>query len=632
MEEKQLKTGEITILDQYLFHQGIHYEIYKILGAHLVKQGDTKGVSFAVWAPNAKSVSVVGDFNEWDRSVHVMERHAPLGIFHLFVENIPENTRYQYCIETADGTLLCKSDPFANYADRRPGTASIVTDLTKIVWTDAEWIQKRKERTCLNLPISVYEAHIGSWRKHPDGSFYNYREFAREAAAYVKDMGYTHVELMGIAEHPFDGSWGYQVTGYYAPTSRYGTPEDFAWMINYFHEQGIAVILDWVPAHFPKDDHGLATFDGTALFEYADPKRAEHPQWGTKIFDFGKKEVQNFLIASALFWIEVFHVDGLRVDAVASMLYRNYGKDYGVWAPERGETENTEAVFFLRRLNTMIHMRNPGVLMIAEESTAWPKVTADASEDGLGFDMKWNMGWMHDFLEYMKTDPMQRKEVHDRLTFSMMYAFDEKFMLVLSHDEVVHMKGSMIRKMGGEKEEQWKNLKTAYGFMIGHVGAKLLFMGQEFAQEREWSEYRQLDWELLEQDTHRYVQNWMRDLLHLYREKKALYEVDDSWDGFEWINADDKDRSIFSFIRHSEGEKENLLFICNFTPIARPDYRVGVSENRTYRLVLDSDDRRYGGAGETKALEYRAEKITCDQREWSFAYPLPAYGVAIFEF
>ena len=618
------------MLDQYLFSQGTHYEIYKKLGAHVSENG----VSFAVWAPNAKNVSVVGDFNEWNRSIHMMERHAPLGIFHLFIEDVPENARYQYCIETEEGELLRKADPFANYAELRPGTASRITDLSKIVWSDDSWIEQRKEFSHTNRPISVYEAHIGSWRRHTDSEsgFYNYREFAKEAAVYVKEMGYTHIELMGIAEHPLDGSWGYQVTGYYAPTSRYGTPQDFAWMINHFHENEIAVVLDWVPAHFPKDAHGLSFFDGAPLYEYADPEQAEHPQWGTKIFDFGKKEVQNFLIANALYWVEQFHVDGLRVDAVASMIYRNYGRDYGVWTPGKDEENNPQAISFLRRLNTMMHLRNPGVLMIAEESTAWPKVTGDADDGGLGFDMKWNMGWMHDFIEYFKVDPMLRKEVHHMLTFSMMYAFTERFMLTLSHDEVVHMKGTMISKMHGGKENRWMSLKAAYGFMMGHVGAKLLFMGQEFAQEREWSETRELDWNLLEQDAHKQMQSWVRDLLHLYKEKRALHEVDDSWDGFEWINADDKERSIYSFVRHSAEEEQNLLFVCNFTPIARPDYRVGTNGEKRCRLLLDSDAKKYGGTGIEKPVWYRPEKIACDSRPYSFAYALPAYGVAIFEF
>ncbi|MDO4474194.1 MAG: 1,4-alpha-glucan branching protein GlgB [Eubacteriales bacterium] len=630
MEKKQLEKHEITIFDQYFFSQGTHYEIYKILGAHLKENG----VSFAVWAPNAKSVSVVGDFNEWDRSVHVMERLCPLGIFHLFIEGVSENTRYQYSVEAADGTLIRKSDPFANYADLRPGTASKVTDLSKIVWSDDAWMRKREEKLLMNRPISVYEVHIGSWKRHEEREnvFYNYREFAIEMTAYLKDMGYTHVELMGIAEHPLDGSWGYQVTGYYAPTSRYGTPQDFAWMINYFHENEIAVILDWVPAHFPKDEQGLVCFDGAPLYEYEDPEKADHPHWGTKIFNFRKKEVQNFLIANALYWVEQFHVDGLRVDAVASMIYQDYGKDSGEWQPERNEKNNPEAISFLRRLNTMMHLRNPGTLMIAEESTAWPGVTGDVNEDGLGFDMKWNMGWMHDTIEYMQEAPQFRNKIHHKITFSMMYAFSEHFMLPFSHDEVVHMKGSMIEKMYGEKENRWRSLKAVYGFMIGHVGAKLLFMGQDFAQEREWSENRALDWELLDKDEHRQMQNWVRDLLHLYKDKKALYEVDHCWDGFEWINADDSKRSIYSFARHSKEKRNNLLFVCNFAPVARPDYRVGVDGENIYRLLLDSNSKKYGGEGTDRPAEYMPEKVSCDNRPFSFVYSLPAYGVAIFEF
>ena len=635
-EAKKVKAYEIGELDHYLFGQGTHYEIYKKLGSHKVKDGNREGVYFAVWAPHAKSVSVIGEFNNWDETANVMERGEPLGIYTCFIPDVPENAMYKYSIETYRGDYLSKADPFANYAEMRPGTASKVTDLSRIKWSDSAWMTKRKTWDYKEQPMSVYEAHIGSWKKHDDGTedgFYNYREFAKEATKYIKDMGYTHIELMGISEHPFDGSWGYQVTGYYAPTSRYGTPEDFAWMINYFHRNKIGVILDWVPAHFPRDAHGLADFDGTPTFEYADPRKGEHPDWGTKVFDFGKNEVQNFLISNALFWIEEFHVDGLRVDAVASILYLDYGRRDGEWvANEYGGNKNLEAIGFFKHLNSVVLGRNPGVLMIAEESTAWPKVTGDVEDDGLGFSLKWNMGWMHDFTEYMKLDPFFRKGAHYNMTFAMSYAYSEKYILVLSHDEVVHLKCSMLNKMPGLGFDKFANLKAGYAFMMGHSGKKLLFMGQEFAQLREWSEARELDWFLLAEDEHIQIQNWVRDLLHLYKRNKAMYELDNSWEGFEWVNADDRDRSIYSFIRHSKNGKKNLLFVCNFTPVARDDYRVGVPRRKQYKLVLNSDDEKYGGKGEKRPLVYKAVKSECDGRPYSFAYKLPAYGVAIFEF
>ncbi len=636
MEEKRrVKPYEIGELDQYLLGQGNHYEIYKKLGAHLVEDGDKKGTYFAVWAPNAQKVSVIGEFNDWDLTADVMERNDPVGIYTCFVEGAKENEMYKFCIETKKGELLYKADPYANYAELRPGTASRITDISKIKWTDKAWMDQRLKWDHKEKPMSIYEVHIGSWRKHPEDEdgFYNYREFAKEIVKYVHNMGYTHIELMGIAEHPFDGSWGYQVTGYFAPTSRYGTPEDFAWMINYLHKNKVGVILDWVPAHFPKDAHGLADFDGVPEYEYADPRMGEHPDWGTKIFDFGKNEVKNFLISNALFWIEHFHIDGLRVDAVASILYLDYGKKDGEWVPnEFGGNKNLQAVEFFKHLNSVVLGRNPGAVMIAEESTAWPKVTGEVEDDGLGFSLKWNMGWMHDFTEYMKLDPLFRKGAHYNMTFAMSYAYSEKYILVLSHDEVVHLKCSMINKMPGLGWEKFENLKAAYAFMMGHSGKKLLFMGQDFAQLREWSEKRELDWYLLAEKEHQQMQSWVRDLLHLYRRRKAFYEQDNTWEGFEWINADDRDRSIYSFVRHAKGGKQNLLFVVSFTPVAREDYRVGVPKRKQYRLILDSDEEKYGGTGKKRPAVYKAEKSECDGRPYSFAYPLPAYGVAIFEF
>ena len=635
-EKNKTKAYEIGELDHYLFGQGTHYEIYKKLGAHIVNDGEKQGVYFAVWAPHAEKVSVVGEFNDWDADKNPMKREEPLGIYTCFVPDVQEGALYKYCIQTYKGDHIYKADPFANYAELRPGNASKVTDISALRWTDSKWMERRLTWDHHKEPMSIYEAHIGSWKRHPgreDDGFYTYREFAKAATEYIKEMGYTHIELMGIAEYPFDGSWGYQVTGYYAPTSRYGTPEDFAYMIDYFPKNKIGVILDWVPAHFPKDAHGLADFDGTPTFEYADPRKGEHPDWGTKVFDYGKSEVQNFLIANALFWIEHYHVDGLRVDAVASMLYLDYGKEKGQWVPNKyGSNENLEAIEFFKHLNSVVLGRNPGVVMIAEESTAWPKVTAPAEYDGLGFSLKWNMGWMHDFTEYMKLDPYFRKGCHNQMTFAMSYAYSEKYVLVLSHDEVVHLKCSMLNKMPGLGFDKFANLKVGYAFMMGHVGKKLLFMGQDFAQLQEWSEARELDWFLLAEDWHRQLQEFTKDLLHLYKKNKAMYELDCSPEGFEWVNADDAERSIYSFIRHSKDGKKNLLFVCNFTPMERAEYRVGVPRRKQYKLILDSDEKKYGGEGKVRPEIYKSVKKECDGRPFSFAYDLPPYGVAVFEF
>ena len=632
--KEDFRIGE---LDQYLFSMGTHYDIYKKMGAHEAVMNGKKGVYFAVWAPNAATVSVIGEFNGWREEANPMTRLEPSGIYEGFVVGAKVGMLYKFFIKTKDGRGLYKADPFANYAEQRPGTASRITDITKLRWSDAAWMEARKQRDNDSLPVSIYEVHPGSWKKHPHGEdedgFYNYREFAKSLAEYVKEMGYTHVELMGIAEHPFDGSWGYQVTGYYAPTSRYGTPEDFAYMVNYLHKQKIGVILDWVPAHFPRDAHGLEEFDGGCVYEYADPKKGEHPEWGTKVFDFGKSEVKNFLIANALYWVEHFHIDGLRVDAVASILYLDYGRENGQWIPNiYGGNKNLEAIEFFKHLNSVVLGRNHGAMMIAEESTAWPKVTGKPEEDGLGFSHKWNMGWMNDFLEYMKLDPYFRKWNHNKMTFSMTYAYAEKYILVLSHDEVVHLKCSMINKMPGLYDDKFANLRAGYTYMLGHPGKKLLFMGQEFAQLQEWSEARELDWYLLAEDKHQQMQNYVKALLHLYKKTPALYDADQDPCGFEWINADDADRSIFSFVRHSKDGKSNLLFVINFTPVARPDYRVGVPKRKQYRLVLDGDATEFGGNTTERPVVYKAVKSECDGREYSFAYDLPAYGIAIFKF
>lgn len=626
----------ISELDAYLFGQGTHYEIYNKMGAHVAKKDGKSGVYFAVWAPAAKDVYVIGEFNDWKAYGYDMKKISDGGIYELFIEGAKEGQMYKYLIIGQNGEAIYKADPYANAAQLRPETASIVANLNGFKWTDNAWVEAKKKEDHLKAPMSIYECHLGSWKKQEDGTedgYINYRDIAPELAEYVSDMGYTHIELMGIAEYPFDGSWGYQVTGYYAPTARYGTPEDFMYFVNYMHSKKIAVILDWVPAHFPKDAHGLANFDGSCVYEYADPRKGEHPDWGTKIFDYEKPEVQNFLIGSALFWIEHFHVDGLRVDAVASMLYLDYGKESGQWVPNKfGGNENLEAIQFFKHLNSVVLGRNHGSVMIAEESTAWPKVTGDPEEDSLGFSLKWNMGWMHDFTEYMKLDPLFRKNAHYMMTFSMEYAYSEDYILVLSHDEVVHLKCSMLNKMPGEGLDKFRNLKVAYAFMAGHPGKKLLFMGQEFAQLREWSEERELDWYLLAEEPHQHIQNWVQDLLHLYREQKALYELDTQPGGFQWINKDDVFRSIFSFVRYSKDRKKSLLFICNFTPVERPDYRVGVPKGCQYKLILDSEDQRYGGQDKKVGSVVRATKQECDGQDYSFAYPLAGYGVAVFEF
>ena len=629
---------ELGELDQYYFGEGTHYDIYKKLGAHIGYKNGKEGIYFAVWAPNAASVSVIGEFNGWQGNACPMRRREPLGMYDAFVPEAKVGDLYKFYIRTKDGRELYKADPFANYSEMRPGNASRIADLTNFKWGDSAWINARMKKEPEREPMSIYEVHPGSWMKHPqtaddkDG-YYNYKELAHSLTDYVKKMGYTHVELMGIAEHPFDGSWGYQVTGYYAPTSRHGTPADFMYLVNYLHKNKIGVILDWVPAHFPKDAHGLAEFDGTCLYEYADPRKGEHQDWGTKVFDFGKSEVKNFLIANALFWIEQFHVDGLRVDAVASILYLDYGREAGQWVPNiYGGNKNLEAIEFFKHLNSVVLGRNHGTMMIAEESTAWPKVTGKPEEDGLGFSMKWNMGWMHDFLEYMKLDPYFRQYNHNKMTFSMTYAYSEKYILVLSHDEVVHLKCSMINKMPGEYDDKFANLKAGYSFMLGHPGKKLLFMGQDFGQFREWSEARELDWYLLGEEKHQQLQNYVQALLKLYKGNQSLYQLDQDPKGFEWINADDNTRSIFSFVRHNESGRNNLLFVINFTPVARPDYRVGVPRKKQYQLVLNSDDAAFGGSGKAQPEIYRAVKQECDGRPFSFAYDLPAYGVAVFKF
>ena len=632
--KKEIGTGFITEVDRYLFNNGRHYEIFEKMGAHPKKYKGKNGMYFAVWAPHAEQIGVVGDVNSWDPEANAMKPLADSGIWEAFVPGIAAGELYKYAITTKSGKILFKADPYAFSAEYRPGTASVTTDLSDFQWGDDAWIDKRGSADPMNAPMSIYEVHLGSWRRknrpEKDGC-YTYVEAAKELADYVTDMGYTHVELMGIAEHPYDGSWGYQVTGYFAPTSRYGTPQEFMYFINYMHKKGIGVILDWVPAHFPRDAHGLSEFDGEALYEYADPRKGEHPDWGTKVFDYSKYEVDNFLIANAIYWVEKYHVDGLRVDAVASMLYLDYGRDNGSWIPNRyGSNENLEAIEFFKHLNSVMADRGNGAIVIAEESTAWPKVTGKPEDEGLGFTFKWNMGWMHDFLEYMKLDPYFRKYNHHKMTFGLTYFTSEKYILVLSHDEVVHLKCSMINKMPGLLEDKFANLKAGYTFMLGHPGKKLLFMGQDFGQFHEWDEKAALDWYLTDEPQNAGLQSYVKDLLQLYRKYPALYELDYDWDGFQWINANDGDRSIFSFVRYSRDHKRSLLFVINFTPVERPDYRVGVPKRGTYTLVLDNSHGLYKRGD--KAPAFRSVKKECDGQDYSIAYSLPAYGTAVFRF
>ncbi len=630
---KTVGTGFITEVDRYLFGQGTHYEIYEKLGAHPKTYKNQDGMYFAVWAPHAAQVSLVGDFNGWNPDANPMSVLADSGIWEIFIPGMSVGELYKYAITTTSGKILFKADPYAFSAEYRPGTASVTADINNFKWSDEKWMTARSSMVPEEAPLSIYEVHLGSWRKknrpEKDG-YYTYKEAAQELAAYVKEMGYTHVELMGIAEHPFDGSWGYQVTGYFAPTSRYGLPKDFMYFVNYLHKQGIGVILDWVPAHFPKDAHGLADFDGQPLYEYADPRKGEHPDWGTKVFDYEKNEVKNFLIANAIYWIEKFHVDGLRVDAVASMLYLDYGRKDGEWVPNKyGGNQNLEAIEFFKHLNSILSGRGNGAIVIAEESTAWPNVTRRPEENGLGFTFKWNMGWMHDFLEYMKLDPYFRKYNHNKMTFGLTYFTSENFILVLSHDEVVHLKCSMINKMPGLYEDKFANLKAGYTFMMGHPGKKLLFMGQEFGQWHEWDEKAALDWHLLGEEKHLELQSYVKDLLHLYRKYPALYRLDNDWDGFQWINANDGDRSIFSFIRRDKTGKKSLLFIINFTPVSRPDYCIGVPKKGKYTLLLDNE---HGLFPSSSAPSYKSSAGECDGQPYSFSYPLPPYGTAVFRF
>ena len=630
--------SQITDFDTYLFAEGKHYDVYEKFGAHPMTIDGVKGTYFAVWAPHARRVSVVGDFNMWDGALNPMQMMQTSGIYELFIPDVAPGAVYKYQILTRDGEILYKADPYGNQCQVRPDNANVVADLTGYKWKDTDWIENRKQQTReteLKKPMAIYECHLGSWKKKIEDSdfgFYTYRELAKMLCDYVKKMGYTHVELMGTAEYPFDGSWGYQVTNYYAPTSRYGSPEDFMYFVDHMHANGIGVILDWVPAHFPRDAHGLGRFDGMPLYEHPDPRRGEHPDWGTYIFDFGRNEVSNFLTANALFWVEKFHVDALRVDAVASMLYLDYGKQDGQWLPNKdGGNENYDAIELLRKINTVMEERNPGAFLIAEESTAWAGVTAPASMKGLGFLYKWNMGWMNDFLEYMKMDPYFRSFNHNRLTFSLSYTYAENYVLVISHDEVVHLKCSMLNKMPGVEKDKFANLRTAYGFMYGHSGKKLLFMGQEFGQLREWSEARSLDWFLLDQPLHKKMQKWVADLNHMYTTYDACYYNDNNQMGFEWTKVDDANTSIIAFVRRGKTVKDQLLFVCNFVPVERKDYWIGVPCLTEYEEIINSDAKIYGGSG-TKNGTVKAFEEKCDRMPYAISIDIAPLSMMVFKY
>ena len=628
----EVSNGFITDYDLYLFNEGSHHRIYEKLGAHPVTVDGRAGTHFAVWAPNAKGVSLVCNYNHWDGRAHPMTPVGSSGVWTVFIPDIHPGEVYKYEIRTQSDEILLKADPFAFYSELRPGTASIVSQLDTYEWHDDEWIKNRDAGSTFDKPVSIYEVHLGSWARAADNSFLTYRDLADRLVSYVRDMGFTHIELLPVSEHPLDDSWGYQVTGYYSVTSRYGRPEDFMYLVDQCHRHGIGVIIDWVPAHFPKDAHGLARFDGTALYEHLDPRKGEHPDWGTLIFNYNRNEVRSFLISNAVFWFEKYHVDGIRVDAVASMLYLDYGRKEGEWIPnEYGGNQNIGAAEFLKQLNSAVYEYFPGIMMIAEESTTWPMVTKPPHTGGLGFSYKWNMGWMNDYLRYVSMDPVYRKYHHELITFSIMYAMNENFILVLSHDEVVHGKRSMIGKMPGDYWQKFAGLRVTYGYMFGHPGKKLMFMGNEFGQFIEWNFKQSLDWHLLDYEMHRKLRDFVRDLNKLYRTEKAMYEVDFSYDGFEWINCDDRDNSIVSFLRKGSKPEDTLVFVCNFTPVARSSYRVGVPFKGFYREILNSDSEIYGGSNAGNFGGVRSNEAGHDKQPHSIDICVPPLAVVIFK-
>ncbi|MBI3450825.1 MAG: 1,4-alpha-glucan branching protein GlgB [Acidobacteria bacterium] len=617
----------LTDFDLHLFSEGTHQRIYERLGARPMTLSDVAGYHFAVWAPNAAHVSIVGDFNFWDRRRFPMRPRGSSGVWELFVPGVRDGALYKYEVASRHhGYRSDRADPYGRAMTLRPDTASVTRDLDGYAWADAEWMAERRRHNALDAPMAVYEVHLGSWRRVPDeaGRWQTYREMADTLVPYAKAMGFTHIELLPVTEHPFDGSWGYQPTGYFAPTSRFGTPHDFMRFVDACHRAGLGVILDWVPAHFPDDGHALAYFDGTHLFEHEDPRLGVHKDWNTRIFNFGRNEVRNFLLASALFWLEKYHIDGLRVDAVASMLYLDYSREEGEWIPNRfGGRENLEAVEFIKKFNEIVHQAHPDVLTIAEESTAWPMVSRPTYMGGLGFDLKWNMGWMHDMLDYIEKDPIHRRYHQEKITFSLLYAFTENFMLPLSHDEVVHMKGSMISKMPGDDWQKFANLRAFYGFMVGHPGKKLLFMGGEFGQWAEWNHDVSLDWHLLGLDAHRGLQRWVRDLLHLYAAEPSLHQIDFGWEGFEWIDFRDADANVVSFLRKGRDPADSVLVVTNFSPVPRHGYRLGVPAAGHYQELLNSDGQSYGGGNVGNLGGVESDEIPHQGRPYSLALTLP---------
>ncbi len=629
-----MKQSLLTDFDLHLLGEGTHYRGYEKLGAHLAVEDGMSGTSFAVWAPEAQRVSIIGDFNQWDPDACPMSPASSSGIWKAFVPNVAAGALYKYhVVSRHNGYSADKADPYAFASELRPQTASKVWDLSGYEWGDAQWMASRSQPNDLNSPLSIYEVHLGSWRRAENNRWLTYREAAHQLAEYCTHMGFTHVEFLPLAEHPFDGSWGYQTIGYFAPTSRFGTPQDLMYLIDILHQHGIGVILDWVPAHFPHDVHGLGYFDGTHLYEHADRRQGTHPHWDTLVFNYGRKEVQSFLLSNALFWLEQYHIDGLRVDAVASMLYLDYGRSAGEWVPNQfGGHENLEAIEFLRRFNETVYREHPDTMTIAEESTAWPMVSRPLYLGGLGFGMKWSMGWMHDMLEYMSLDPVHRCFHQNRLTFSLIYAFHENFVLPFSHDEVVHGKGSMIGKMAGDEWQKFASLRLLYGYMFGHPGKKMLFMGDEFGQWAEWNHDASLDWHLLQYKNHEGLQRWVRDLNTFYRGEPALYELDFSAEGFRWIDCNDKDLSVISFLRFGkDSTRDRLAFICNFTPVPRYNYRVGVPQGGPWAEVLNSDAPLYGGSGQGNLGGVTASPVSYHGHPYSLNLTLPPLSIVVFE-